>query len=104
VVGLENKASGKFGLFRDKLRRCRNNIMKKPKNGVKDGFTTIPQQSQDQVQVVTEGTGGTIANKETNLDADVPPDMEPEPSTDVLEVWFSGCHTGRHIHIPLILS
>ncbi|OJA07506.1 hypothetical protein AZE42_09221 [Rhizopogon vesiculosus] len=76
VGELENKASGKFGSLGNKLRK---KFKKKSKC--------------EEVEVVVERTEETIVNGEANAETLVCVDIEPEPSTDVLEVWFPGCHS-----------
>ncbi|OAX44319.1 hypothetical protein K503DRAFT_679125 [Rhizopogon vinicolor AM-OR11-026] len=76
VGELENKASGKISSLRNKFQK---KFKKKSKC--------------EEVEVVVERTEETIVNGEANVETLVCVDIEPEPSTDVLEVWFPGCHS-----------
>jgi hypothetical protein len=97
VEGLEDKVSGKFW---NKLQKYGK---KMPKfEGVKRGFTQKIMRQRSKVKI--ERPGETVVNEETDLEAVDYPNSEPEPSSDVLEVWFSGCHSGEHKHIFLIFS
>jgi hypothetical protein len=109
VEAVENRVSGKFGSLGNKLLKLGKKSIKKPKHeGVKRGFSKIITRQRSKVEIVAERTGGTVVNEDTNVEVldclDVEPEPEPKPSSDVLEVWFPGCHTGKYARIFLIPS
>ncbi|KAG1742356.1 uncharacterized protein EDB91DRAFT_1336135 [Suillus paluster] len=97
VAELEDRASGKNGSLRNKLLQAvkrGKKLVKRPKfQGLKHGFKKI-QRQQSTNEIVAEMPGETIIVKEeTSVEVLDSPDVEPIPPSDVLEVWFPGCHT-----------
>jgi len=115
VEAVENRVSSKFGSLGNKLLKLGKKSTKKPKHeGAKRGFSKIITRQRSKVEIVAERIGETVVNEEINVEVldclDVEPQPEPEPepepkpSSDVLEVWFPGCHTGKYARIFLIPS
>ena len=108
VDAVEDRVSSKFGSLGNKLLKLGKKSTKKPKHeGAKRGFSKIITR-QSKVEIVAERTGETVVNEDTNVEVfdclDVEPEPVPIPSSDVLEVWFPGCHTGKYARIFLIPS
>ncbi|KAG1742345.1 uncharacterized protein EDB91DRAFT_308015 [Suillus paluster] len=97
VAELEDRASDKNASLRNKLLQAAKRgkkLVKRPKfQGLKYGFKKI-QRQQSTNEIVAEMPGETIVVKEeTSVEVLDSPDVEPIPPSDVLEVWFPGCHT-----------
>lgn len=96
VAVSEDNVSNKIDSLRNKLLQTvkrREKTAGKPKfqwlkrNAAK---TTLRQRSR----VVAENPWETaVVNNQTSVEVLVIPDTEPTPLTDVMEVWFSGCHS-----------
>lgn len=105
VDELEGKVSSKFASLQNKLPKHGKKIMKKPKfEGVKRGFVKKIMRRRGGAVIVAETNGETIVEEEINVEAIDCPNTEPAPSSDVLEVWFPGCHSGEYTCVFLIIS
>ncbi|KAG0703790.1 hypothetical protein DFH29DRAFT_915099 [Suillus ampliporus] len=98
VAELEDKASGKISSLVNKLLQAAKRgkkLVKKPKfQGLKGSFANKILRKRSRIVIVAETPGEIIVVKEeTGVEEGDSPDIDPTPPSDVLEVWFSGCHS-----------
>jgi hypothetical protein len=107
VAVLEDAISDEVGSLRNKLLQAvkRAKKLKKPKfQGLKRGFTKTILRRRSKTEIAAENPRETPCVKEqTSIEAPDIPDIEPTPLSDVMEVWFPGCHSGKHPHVSLFL-
>ena len=108
VAELEDKVSGKFGSLRDKFLQAAKHgkkLIKKPKfQALKRGFAKKVMHPRSKVEIVADNPGETTVVKEqTSAETPACPNIDPPPPSDVLEVWFPGCHSGKYTPVLLIL-
>ncbi|KAG1836357.1 hypothetical protein DFJ58DRAFT_818638 [Suillus subalutaceus] len=96
IAALEDNVSDEIGSSRNKLPQVVKRAKKfagRPKfQRLKRGFakTVLRQRSQ----IVAENPGETtVVKDQTSVEVLDIPDIEPTPPPDVMEVWFSGCHS-----------
>jgi uncharacterized protein (DUF2235 family) len=105
VTVLEDSISDEIGSRRNKLLRALKRA--KPKfRGLKRGFakTILRQRSQTVAESPVETT---IIKDKTDAEVYDNPDTEPTLPSDVMEVWFSGCHSdigGGNVENPVKVS
>lgn len=100
VTALEDNASDEIGSLQNKLlrgmKRAKKSAGKKRFQGLKRGFTKTILRQQSTIEIVIEKPGETtIVKDQTSVEVLDIPDTEPTLPTDVMEVWFSGCHSGE---------
>ncbi|KAG2066291.1 hypothetical protein BDR04DRAFT_1106848 [Suillus decipiens] len=95
VAVSEDNVSNEIGSPRNEhpqiVKRVEETAGKLKSQGLKRGFaeTTLRKRSK----IVAENSEETtVVNNQTSVEAFDTPDMEPIPPSDVMEVWFSGCH------------
>lgn len=97
VAVLEDAISDEVGSLRNKLLQAvkRAKKLKKPKfQGLKRGFTKTILRRRSKTEIAAENPRETPCVKEqTSIEAPDIPDIEPTPLSDVMEVWFPGCHS-----------
>ncbi|KAG1818458.1 uncharacterized protein BJ212DRAFT_1446354 [Suillus subaureus] len=96
VAVLEDNVSDEIGSQRNKLpqaeKRAKKFARKLKFQGLKRGFakTILRQRSK----IVAESVRETIVVKgQTSVEILDIPDIDPTPPSDVMEVWFPGCHS-----------
>ncbi|KAG1766203.1 hypothetical protein EDD22DRAFT_1012012, partial [Suillus occidentalis] len=67
-------------------------IREKPKfQGMKRSLTKTSLRRRSKIEIAAENPP--CVKEQTSIEAPDTPDTEPTPLSDVLEVWFPGCHT-----------
>ncbi|KAG2151424.1 hypothetical protein DEU56DRAFT_777810 [Suillus clintonianus] len=95
IAELEDSVSDEIGSLRNHLlqavKRGRK-FAKKPKfQGLKRRFA---KRQQSKIEIVPKNSGDTtVVKDQTSAEVLDVPDVEPIPPSDVLEVWFAGCHS-----------
>ncbi|KAG2155809.1 uncharacterized protein EDB93DRAFT_53072 [Suillus bovinus] len=96
VTVLEDSVSDGIGSLRNKLLQT----MKRAKKfmgkfqGLKRGFTKTILRRRSNIEIVSEKpVETTVVKDQTSVQVLDIPDIEPTLPSDVMEVWFSGCHT-----------
>lgn len=108
VAVLEDDISDEVGSLRNKLLQAvkrAKKFVKKPKfQGMKRRFTKTILRRRSKIEIAAENSRETPYVKEqTSIEPPDTPDTEPTPLSDVLEVWFPGCHSGTHPQVLLFL-
>lgn len=98
VAVLEDNISDEVGSLRNKLLQAvkhAKKFVKKPKcRGLKRSLAKAILRQRVKVEIATENPGDTHDVKgQASIEALDIPDVEPTPPSDVMEVWFPGCHS-----------
>ncbi|KAG1906398.1 uncharacterized protein F5891DRAFT_1002156 [Suillus fuscotomentosus] len=98
VTALEDNVSDEIGSLQNKLprgmKRAKKFAGKKMFQGLKRGFTKTILRQQSTIEIVIDKPGETtVVKDQTSVEVLDIPDTEPTLPTDVMEVWFSGCHS-----------
>lgn len=98
VAILEDNVSDEIGSLRNKLLQAVKRAKKyagKPKlQGLKRGFAKTILRQRSKIEIVAENPRETTAVKDqTSVEVLDIPDTKPTPPSDVMEVWFPGCHS-----------
>lgn len=108
VAGLEDDISDEAGSLRNKLlqavKRAKKSVKQPKFQRLKRRFTKTILRQRSKIEIAAENPKDTSYVKDqTSTEVPDIPDTEPTPPSDVMEVWFPGCHSGKHPQVLLFL-